>query len=220
MPGLESQAHEEGWFFSPSRFIVNKGTIYKEALVLIAETRTEKTTYTYSDYLSWDDEFCELVDGMMVASPSPVTSHQRVCRNLFVRLDRFLEGKPGEVFFAPYSVRLDPRKDLSDRTVLVPDIIVVLDPEKIDERGCNGAPDFVAEVLSPSNINHDRVVKFDKYLRGGVREYWIIDPSARTVQACVLENDEYKITVYGESASVPVKVLPGCVIPLAEIFAY
>ena len=186
-----------------------------------AEVAAEKTAFTYADYLSWDEDFCELVDGMMVASPTPVTGHQRVCRNLFAHLLRFLEGRPGEAFFAPFSVRLEPRQDLSDRTVLVPDILVVLDPAKIDERGCNGAPDFIAEVLSPSNIHYDRVVKFHKYLEAGVREYWIVDPEARTVQACVLVNGEYQITVYEDaSASVPVNVLPGCVIPLAAVFAY
>ena len=185
----------------------------------VAEMTAKKTLLTYADYLTLEgDDFCEIVDGMLVHSPEPVTIHQRICRNLFRHLDRFLENKPGEIFFSPLAVRLWPKPDMSDSTVLVPDVLVILDPAKIDKRGCNGAPDFVAEVLSPSNIRHDRVVKFNKYLEAGVKEYWILNPKTRTVEACVLENGKYIVTVYDVPASVPVKVLPGCVIPLEEVF--
>jgi Uma2 family endonuclease len=177
--------------------------------------------YTYADFLEWnEEERYEIIDGLALMMSPPVTSHQRVCRNLFAQILDFLKGKPGEAFFAPFSVRLDPAPDFSDTTVLEPDIVVVLDPSKIDSRGCNGAPDLVIEVLSPSTARHDRIIKYQKYLAAGVREYWLADPDTKSVQACVLENGRYILTMYDEAARAPVGVLPGCDINLAAVFGY
>jgi Uma2 family endonuclease len=181
----------------------------------------ENALYTYADYLDRnEEERYELIDGLAVMMSPPLTSHQRVCRNLFAQILDYLKDKPGEAFFAPFSVRLDPAPDLSDTTVLEPDIVVVLDPSKIDSRGCNGAPDFVIEVLSPSTARHDRLIKYQKYLRAGVNEYWIADPDTKSVQACVLERGGYIVNMYGDTARVPVGVLPGCRINLSVVFGY
>jgi Uma2 family endonuclease len=127
-------------------------------------------------------------------------------------------------------VRLFPKKDLSDDTVVEPDITVVCDPSKLDERGCNGAPDMIIEILSPSTEFRDRLIKFNNYLKAEVREYWIVDPVTRSVQAHIFDRGRYVTSGYGVidpsdpdsryvSDMAPVSVLPGLVIDLKTVFA-
>jgi Uma2 family endonuclease len=137
---------------------------------------------------------------------------------LLVKIALFLEGKPGKVYAAPFGVRSFPKNDLSDDICFEPDITVVCDPSKLDDRGCNGPPDMIAEILSPSNPQYDMPVKFRKYLQAGVREYRILDPEAKTVHACILDGNQYRVSVYGETQIVPVSVLPGCFIELKSLF--
>jgi Uma2 family endonuclease len=110
-------------------------------------------------------------------------------------------------------VRLFPLDDQSDDTLVEPDIVVVCDSSKLDDRGCNGAPDLVVEILSPATAQRDRVVKFRKYLEAGVREYWIVNPDEKTVQVHILDNGHYIIKTYDETDAVPVTVLPDCIMP-------
>jgi Uma2 family endonuclease len=130
----------------------------------------------------------------------------------------FLKGKPGKVYPAPFGVRLFPRDDKNDDTFLEPDIVVVCDTSKLDDKGCNGAPDLVVEILSPTTARHDRVVKFRKYLEAGVQEYWIVNPEEKTVQVHILDKDRYVTKTYDETDEVPVTILPDCTIALAPIF--
>jgi Uma2 family endonuclease len=102
--------------------------------------------------------------------------------------------------------------------VVEPDIVVVCDRTKLDKRGCNGAPDLIIEILSPSNSRHDRIVKFRKYQEAGVREYWIVDPDQQVVEIHVLDQGSYFTTVFDETGEPAVTVLPGCVIKLGEVF--
>jgi Uma2 family endonuclease len=179
----------------------------------------EAPHYTYADFLEWDDnEHAEIVDGEIFMLGAPARIHQEVSGELFLRIKTWLSGKPCKVYAAPFSVRLNPARDSSDDTVFEPDIAVICDSSKLDDRGCNGAPDLVIEILSPSTARHDRLVKFRKYQQAGVREYWIVDPDMKTVQACVLKNGWYQVTMYDDTDTVPVTVLPGCEIKLAEVF--
>lgn len=137
--------------------------------------------FTYADYRSWTgQERWELVAGQVHAmSPAPSTEHQRLSRRLFVRIANRLDGKPCEPFSAPFDVRL-PEKGESDEeisTVVQPDIVVVCDPAKIDDRGCRGAPDLVVEIVSPSSASHDMIRKLALYEKHGVREYWVVQPA-------------------------------------------
>lgn len=181
------------------------------------EMRREKK-YTYTDYLTWDDgKRYELIDGeVYMMSPAPTTSHQRIQRRLTTLLDIFLDGKQCEAFPAPFDVRLN--SGAADDTVVQPDITVVCDPGKIDERGCRGVPDMVVEILSPSTARRDQLVKFNTYLAAGVREYWIVSPQARIVQVNLLRDGGYVIQVYGDTDVVPVGVLSGCEIHMADVF--
>jgi Uma2 family endonuclease len=139
---------------------------------------------------------------------------------MLYQIRHFLRNGTAEVFVAPYSVRLCPAEDLSDDTVLEPDIIVICDSSKIDHRGCNGAPDMVVEILSPSTARYDRSVKLRKYQEAGVKEYWIADPDTKSLTKHLLENGVYTPAEYGSAAKVPVSVLPGCVIDLLDVFGY
>jgi Uma2 family endonuclease len=175
--------------------------------------------YTYADYCTWDDsERWELIDGISYAmSPAPSPVHQRVSSRLHLQLASFLKGKPCEVFSAPFDVRLNA--DTDDDTVVQPDLLVVCDKSKLDDRGCNGAPDMVIEILSLTTARRDTHIKFQLYQQAGVREYWIVHPETKTVQTHVLENERYYTTSYADTDTIPVHVLDGCVISVPDVFA-
>ena len=184
----------------------------------VNEALPEYKRYTYEDYCSWDDDKrWELIDGIPYAMSAPSRRHQEISRELLVQFHSFLKGKSCKVYAAPFDVRLDA--DTYDDTVLQPDLLVVCDESKLDDRGCVGAPDMVAEILSPSTAMLDKHLKFNHYLRSGVREYWIVDPDSNTVTTYILKNGEYVAHAYGSDAAIPVHVLEGCSIDMAEIFA-
>lgn len=174
--------------------------------------------YTYADYLTWDEVTrYELIDGvpyMMAPAPSPV--HQEINVELIRQLANYLHGKPCKVFTAPFDVRLNAEE--GDDTVVQPDISVICDPSKIDERGCKGAPDMIIEIISPSSINHDQFVKQDLYRQAGVREYWIVYPEYQKVQVYLLQDGMYISKPYKEKGVVPVSVLENCTIDLGTVF--
>jgi Uma2 family endonuclease len=175
--------------------------------------------FTYADYLSWDGpERYELIDGEAYMMAPPSRMHQEISGELFGAIWEFLKGKSCKVYAAPFGVRLNPMEDQSDDTVVEPDIVVVCDPSKLDDRGCNGAPDLVIEILSPSSSRYDRIIKFQKYLEAGVREYWIAEPEEKSLSVYVLKNGEYVASTYEDTDTVPVAVLPGCRIDLNAVF--
>jgi Uma2 family endonuclease len=175
--------------------------------------------YTYADVLEWDEDVrAEIIDGEIYMMAPPLTIHQGILMELAGQLRDFLKGKPCKVYPAPFGVRLFPREDKSDDTFVEPDIVVVCDRSKIDKRGCNGAPDLIIEILSPSNSRNDKLLKFHKYLEAGVREYWIVDPEEKMAQTHILDSGHYITNIYDEKSAVPVSVLPGCVIELAAVF--
>jgi Uma2 family endonuclease len=139
---------------------------------------------------------------------------------LSIQIGNFLQGKEGEVCAAPFDVSLFPKDDGSEDTVVMPDLFVVLDMAKLqDERYCKGPPDWVIEITSPSTRSYDCVAKFNQYLKAGVREYWVVSPEDKMVQAYVLKDDTYVSSAYEGDATVPVSVLPGCAISLSAVFA-
>jgi Uma2 family endonuclease len=108
----------------------------------------EESCYTYNDYLKTDEDYrAEIVDGHLYVSTPPSRYHQGIGRNLLVKIALFLEGKPGKVYPAPFGVRPFPKTDLSDDIYFEPDITVICDTSKLDDRGCNGAPDMIIEIL-------------------------------------------------------------------------
>jgi len=180
--------------------------------------RQQKEHFTYADYCTWNDgERWELIDGEAFAmSPAPAWSHQEVSGNLFLQFASFLKGKQCKVFSAPFDVRLNASG--RDDIVVQPDIVVICDRTKLLGTGCIGAPDMVVEIVSPGTARRDRTEKLILYQRSGVREYWIVDPDTKTMQAHILENGRYYVAGYTDADSAPVHVLEGCTINLADVF--
>jgi Uma2 family endonuclease len=175
--------------------------------------------YTYEDYVSWDDDTrYELVDGVAYAMTSPNLDHQSVSGELHFQLYNFLKGKKCKVFAAPVDLRLEA--DTRDDVVFQPDLIVVCDKSKIaDGKACKGAPDIIIEITSPSTARRDKILKFNRYLNAGVKEYWIVDPETKSVNVFVLKNGEYVSYAYGDTDILLSHVLKGCKINLSEVFA-
>ncbi len=151
--------------------------------------------HTYGEYLNWpEDVRYELIDGVAyLMSPAPSLDHQQFVVEISRQLGNALEGKPCRQFVAPVDVRL-PKADEEDEsvdTVVQPDVLVVCDEKKLDQRGVRGAPDLVIEVLSPSTAGHDHVLKRRVYERAGVREYWLVHPYDRMVTIYRLESGEF-----------------------------
>ena len=187
-------------------------------MTLLFAVETEQR-YTYSDYCSWDDgKRWELIDGAAyVMEPAPSWKHQGISSNLHGQLFNYLQGKPGKVFAAPFDIRLNA--DTGDDTVVQPDLVVICNRSGLDDSGAyKGAPDMVVEILSPSTVRHDRLIKLNLYQKAGVREYWIVDPDSRTVSVHILVDGRYTITVYGDEGVAPVHVLDGCEITLSDVF--
>ncbi|MDQ5768927.1 Uma2 family endonuclease [Thiothrix subterranea] len=148
--------------------------------------------YTYQDYLRWpDDVRYELLGGEPVVMSAPSTMHQRVIRELVTQLTIALRGKSCEVFPAPFDVCLaaDDAADDQINNVVQPDISVICDGNKIHDKGCKGAPDWIIEVLSPSTASRDLIHKLRLYERYGVREYWVVHPIDRVVMMWQLSAD-------------------------------
>ena len=183
----------------------------------------EKVPYTYADYLTWDeaDRF-ELVDGEVLMMAPPSRWHQRICVKLATQLETYLEGKTCEVYTSPFAVRLfEEERDRPEdvQTVVEPDLVVICDPKKLDDRGCRGAPDLVIEILSPSTQRWDRVGKYSLYQRSGVREYWLVNPEDQTVQVFLRKEGHFQPQeFYGREDMAAVNVLEDCTIDLSRVF--
>lgn len=181
--------------------------------------------YTYGDYLAWDDEErWELIEGVPYnMTPAPSRFHQEILVNLSWIFRSFLEDKPCRVYFAPFDVRLPEKyeRDEDVTTVVQPDLVVVCDLKKLDDRGCRGAPDLIIEVLSPSTAARDHIQKLALYEKHGVREYWLVHPVDRiaTVYYLLEETGRYgKPRVFATDDTVEVAVLPGLAIVLGRVF--
>ncbi|MCI5212312.1 MAG: Uma2 family endonuclease [Candidatus Electrothrix sp. ATG2] len=186
---------------------------------------TYEAEYTYADYLSWDDQDrWELINGeVWDMSPAPSRLHQEISIRLSSLLYDFFRRRDCSVYAAPFDVRLpdeDHAEDHAVTTVVQPDISVICDREKLDERGCVGAPDLVVEILSPSTAAKDLKVKRALYEEHGVREYWLFHPVDRTVMAYRLgPNRQYvKAEIFDRDDLLGSPLFDGLEIPLTEIF--
>jgi len=176
--------------------------------------------YTYADYLKWEgQERFQLINGEVFQMASPSVAHQALLMVLSAKFDNWLQGKSCRAFASPLDVRLFPREDKSDNTVVQPDLLVVCDKSKLGKGSVDGAPDLVIEIVSPSNTHSELFLKFNYYLKAGVREYWVIDPDMKKVVVHIYENGRYISSNYEDNESIPVSVLPGLEISLEELWA-
>ena len=158
--------------------------------------------YTAEDYYALpDNQRAELIDGVIYNMTSPTSIHQSIVLEIGMFLRSFIRNNKGQCYtgIAPYDVKLF--NDSS--TIVQPDIFIVCDRNKIGRQGINGAPDFIAEVISPSTKKMDMVVKLQKYQEAGVREYWIVDAEDKKIIVYLLE-DDLNLRIYSFEDQVPV----------------
>jgi Uma2 family endonuclease len=137
-------------------------------------------------------------------------------------VDTALKDKPYRVYVAPFDVRLPKSAEHDDQvdTVVQPDVLIVCDLQKIDARGMRGAPDWVAEVLSPYTSSHDQAVKLPAYERAGVREVWHVNPIDRTLAIYQLEAGRYgRASVRNLKGKTQITAVPGVTIDWDEVLA-
>lgn len=180
--------------------------------------------YTYKDYLTWSDDVrCEIIDGVVYdMTPAPATLHQYISGEIYGLFWSFLKNKKCRIFHAPFDVRLPDDSDDENhiRTVVQPDIVIICDKKKLDEKGCIGAPDLIVEILSHATASKDMTKKFDLYEKHGVKEYWIIHPEEKTVMVFTLgKNKLYgRPEIYAAEDKIKVELLKGLTIDLNEVF--
>ena len=176
-----------------------------------------ETKLTYADYLETsDDERYELLNGELILSPSPKEIHQYISSILHIMIGTFVrERSLGKVYFSPFDVVL------SDTNVVQPDILFISNERAdiVTPDNVQGAPDLVVEILSPATAERDRTVKLDLYALHGVKEYWIVDPDARTITVLLRGEGSFEVGgIYGEGQTLRSPTLAGFSFALEEIF--
>lgn len=182
-------------------------------------------TYSYADYLKWQfEERVELIKGKVFKmSPAPARRHQRISGIFLKRLFNFLDNKTCQAYHAPFDVRLTPRKsDYTNKiyTVVQPDICIICDSSKLDDKGCIGAPDWVIEILSPGNSQVEMKNKFEVYQENGVKEYWIAEPTTETIFVYILNEEGKYIGLHPFTTAdvITSYVFPDFELSVADIF--
>lgn len=176
--------------------------------------RQEKI-YTIEDiYALPDGQRAELIDGRMYMMAPPATIHQRISYAAARKISDYIDKKKGscEVFLAPFAVFLNE----DDRNYVEPDISVICDKDKLNDKGCNGAPDWIIEIVSPSTERVDYGIKLFKYRSAGVREYWIINPKTRTVNVFDFEHDQ-ESAQYSFDDQIPVCIYADLTIRISDL---
>jgi Uma2 family endonuclease len=184
--------------------------------------------YTYADYLRWQlEERIELIKGKIFKmSPAPTAKHQRIAGRMYGNMFLYFRRGTCELYSAPFDVRLlDKSKSQNFNqevyTVVQPDISVICDKSKIDEKGCIGAPDLIVEILSPGNSKKEMKIKYALYEESGVREYWVVYPSEQSLFQFILNEEEKFVlkAVFTEDEVFNAHIFPDLQIDLAEVFA-
>ena len=177
-----------------------------------------KTDIYTTDYIYNlpDGQRAELIDGQVYYMAPPSRIHQEILSELHYEIRGYIEKNNGscKVYPAPFAVFLNG----DDHNYVEPDISVICDKNKLDERGCNGAPDWVIEIVSQSTQRIDYGIKLFKYRSSGVREYWIVNPMKQTVQIYSFEGEEDSAQ-YSFSDEIPVYIYNGLTIQISELLS-
>jgi Uma2 family endonuclease len=204
-----------------------KPAIIEEPFVMFGTLNLDESKrYTYAEYLTWlDDKRRELINGFIHLMSAPNELHARIAYNWGLWSGIFIQKRKRKcrIYHAPFDVRLPLSGETEDGkiyNVVQPDICVICDLSKLDDKGCIGAPDLIVEVLSPSTLKYDWNYKFNLYEAAGVREYWIVDPKGKTVNIFLLQPDgKYDLgSVYDCTQKAPVHIFEGLEIDLMELF--
>ena len=155
-------------------------------------------TYTYKDYLTYDEnERIEIIEGGIYnMSPAPSRIHQKIIMEISYKIKNYIESNKGqcEVYVAPFDVILknNDEEALDSKNIVQPDISVICDKNKLTDKGCTGSPDMIVEVVSPSNPSNDCIRKLNLYNKFKVKEYWIVNPIKKNIFVYTLtDNGQY-----------------------------
>ncbi|WP_066288609.1 Uma2 family endonuclease [Bacillus sp. FJAT-29937] len=164
------------------------------------------------------EELLEYIDGYVYMSPSPATKHQRVSSKLHIKLGNFLEGKPCEVFHAPFDIELKNEK-IDGTKIVIPDLTVICEKSGFTDKRYIGVPNLIIEILSPSNQTHDLITKLNLYMNYGVQEYWIVNPMLNAITVFALNDEEMyeQHDMKAEIGRVTSKLLEGFSVNLEEV---
>ncbi|MFP3154316.1 Uma2 family endonuclease [Lachnospiraceae bacterium ZAX-1] len=176
----------------------------------------EKKTYTNEDYDSFpEDVRIELIDGQIYYQAAPNRTHQKILIELSYLLQDYIKSNSGpcEVYPAPFAVKLNE----DDKTTVEPDISVICDKSKLDNRGCNGAPDLIIEIVSPSNSEHDYILKSALYKTAGVREYWIVDHGNQMITVNLFGKENFFPQHYDFTDTIKVGIYEDLFIDFSKI---
>ncbi len=161
----------------------------------------QEKLYTTADiYELPDGQRAELIDGQIYFMAPPSRRHQKIAGKLFAAISHYIDSKGGicEPYIAPFAVFLNE----DDKNYVEPDIAVICDPEKLTDRGCTGAPDWIIEIVSPSSRRMDYLTKLLKYSSSGVREYWIVDPDKKQIMVYDFVNNDMRQYTFADSVKV------------------
>lgn len=189
----------------------------------ISQLDTTKT-YTYADYLMWQvSERLELLKGYIRQMSAPNRRHQGISWNLSREFATHLKNAPCRAYSAPFDVRLvkNPQGKTNKEiyTVVQPDICIICDLSKLDDRGCIGAPELIVEIVSPTNSRTDVKDKFELYQECGVLEYWIVRPEEKSIEQLCLVDGKYHINrYYTDEDHISPTIFPELSIDLKEVF--
>jgi Uma2 family endonuclease len=171
--------------------------------------------YTIDDIYSLpDNQRAELINGQMYMMAPPARKHQDIVSFLTRIIGNHIAENHGNcrVYPAPFAVYLDEEAN----TYVEPDVSVICDPDKLDERGCKGAPDWIIEIVSPSSRIMDYKTKLVAYTQAGVQEYWIVDPNRNAVTV-YRNSDDWIPAIYSMTAAIPVGIYPGFSVDFSKI---
>ena len=186
----------------------------------------EQKKYTYADYLKFpSDERWEIINGIPYMQAAPTWQHQAVSIQLASQFNGYFKGKPCRVFAAPFDLCI-PELDESDEEISniisQPDIVVVCEESKLRKTGYFGVPSLIIEISLPSTARNDKLFKFNKFEKAGVKEYWIVESDTKLVSVFTLQdNNRYgRPELYTETDNVEVSIFPGLVIELITVFDF
>ncbi|MBR2764418.1 MAG: Uma2 family endonuclease [Blautia sp.] len=178
----------------------------------------QDTQYTVSDIEALPEGIrAELIGGQLFYMASPSSLHQEIEGEVFAEIRNYIKSHNGKckVYTAPYAVYLFGMDD--DHDYYEPDITVVCNPEKRKEKGCDGAPDWIIEIVSPSTASRDYLYKLNRYREAGVREYWIVNPDEKGVNVFDFSDERNASKYYSFSDRVPSVVINGFTICIGEL---
>lgn len=183
-----------------------------------------KDKYTYADYLTWPEgERWEILNGVPYMQAAPSWQHQAISGNTFGQFYEYLKDKPCQVFAAPFDLCIPEFNESDEKisnVISQPDIVVICDKSKLRKTGFFGVPELIIEIISPSTARMDKITKFNKYEKAGVKEYWIVEPEQKIVSVFVLQdNNRYgRPDVFSEEDQITVSIFPDLAIDLKPVF--